>query len=75
MPMLEMYHPQFDPIEVQLQRLNDNIERYLRFLRVPSGVEEGNGPKSLFVGLPMSEEEQAIAEYAKETGKGYVETE
>lgn len=62
-------------VVAQLERLNGNIERYLRFLKVPSTLEDSKVPQSAFVDLPISEEEQAVKEYAKETGKGYVETE
>lgn len=47
----------------QLERLNDNFERYLRFLKVPMGSVDEK-PQSPFVGLPLSEFEQAIKEHA-----------
>lgn len=51
----------------ELVRLNDNFERYLRFLKVPMGTEEEK-KESVFVRLPLSEFEQAIKEHAELMG-------
>lgn len=65
-------HPEDSSIRDELIRLNNNIERYLRHLGVPTPASPEqiaiSAVPSLFVGEPASEIDLAIREHAELRG-------
>lgn len=57
-----------EEVRKELIRFNDNFDRLLTHIGVPIPGEDAGAVKSLYVGEPLSEAEQAVREYAAENG-------